>query len=152
MGYLINLRKKVGSIPLVIAGVSVIIYHKEKILLIERKDNGLWGMPAGSIEINEAPVEAAIREVMEETGLIIEKEELKLVNVYGGPDFFYTYPNGDQCSNVVTSYAAVRFSGDLLTETDETINAKFFCYESLPKNIAKHERIMIDYFRSEYKK
>lgn len=152
MGYLMDLRKKVGSIPLVVAGVAVIIHHEEKILLIERHDNGLWGMPAGSIELHESPAEAAIREVYEETGLTIKKEDLRLLNVYGGPDFFYTYPNGDQCSNVATSYVAERFSGDLITETDETINAKFFPYKDLPRNIEKHEMIMINYFIEECKK
>lgn len=148
MGYLLNLRKTIGTQPVVVAGVSVIILNdQQEVLLIQRTDNNLWGLPAGSIEINEAPEQAAIREVFEETGLTLEKEKLVLNQVFGGPDFFYTYPNGDQCSNIVASYMTQIFSGQLTTCTNETKNAKFFSWTELPQEIARHEKIMLDSFK-----
>lgn len=147
MGYIMNLRKKVGNTPLVVAGVSTIIVNENKeILLIHRKDNNLWGLPAGSIELNESPKNAAVREVFEETGLVIETSDLQLLNVFGGEEFFYTYPNGDQCSNVTISYGTTKVCGNLLLETDETKDAKFFEAKCLPNNIAKHEWIMLQSF------
>lgn len=49
-----------------------IIVKGRKILLIKRKktDHGLiWAFPGGKIEPNETPEEAAVREVLEETGV-----------------------------------------------------------------------------------
>lgn len=147
MGYLTDLRKRIGNVPVVVAGVSVImINEKKEILLIHRKDNDLWGLPAGSIELNESPENAAKREVFEETGLMIKTDDLQLLNVFGGSDFFYTYPNGDQCSNVAISFCVTKVTGKLISETDETKNAKFFLKQNLPDNIAKHEIIMLNSF------
>lgn len=42
---------------------------------------GMWNMPCGYIDFNESAEEAAIREVFEETGLRIRKEDLELVHV-----------------------------------------------------------------------
>lgn len=54
MGYIMNLRKIVGHIPLLQCGAGVIIEDKEgRILLQLRVDNGCWGMPGGSIELDE---------------------------------------------------------------------------------------------------
>lgn len=53
-------------------GVVVIIRRQHKILLGLRKGNhggGTWSLPGGHIEFGEEPVEAARREVLEETGL-----------------------------------------------------------------------------------
>jgi ADP-ribose pyrophosphatase YjhB (NUDIX family) len=51
-----------------------------RILLIRRKDNGLWAMPGGALEIGETPAEGACREAWEETGLKVET--VGLIGVY----------------------------------------------------------------------
>lgn len=147
MGYLLNLRKIIGTQPVVVTGVSVIILNeKQEVLLVQRTDNHLWGLPAGSIEINETPEEAAVREVQEETGLLIKKNQVILNQVFGGSDFFYTYPNGDQCSNIVISYVTHNFTGELALCTEETKNARFFSWSNLPEKIARHEKIVLHSF------
>ncbi|ACM20769.1 NUDIX hydrolase [Geotalea daltonii FRC-32] len=50
---------------------SAIIFHNEKVLLLEHKKLGTWLGPGGHIEVNESPDEAVSREIMEETGLKI---------------------------------------------------------------------------------
>jgi 8-oxo-dGTP pyrophosphatase MutT (NUDIX family) len=58
--------------------------HPKKILLVHHKKFDKWMQPGGHIERFENPVEAAIREVKEETGLdihFLQKEILK-----GGED------------------------------------------------------------------
>lgn len=42
------------------------------ILLIQRRDNGLWAMPGGAFEVGETPAEGTCREAWEETGLAVE--------------------------------------------------------------------------------
>lgn len=149
MGYLMELRKVIGNQVVVTAGVSVILVNSQKeVLLIHRKDNNYWGLPAGSIEINEDPRSAAIRELREETGVQLKEDSLELVQVFGGPDFFYRYPNGDQCSNVVISYYGNAGDIQLVQETSETDAAHWFTFEKLPLEIARHEKIILDYFQS----
>lgn len=97
MGYIMDLRKLVGNRPIVTVGASAVILDRDSsVLLIKRNDNNLWALPAGSTEINENPQTTAIREIQEETGLLVNEDDLTLIQVFGGEDFFYTYPNGDQ--------------------------------------------------------
>jgi 8-oxo-dGTP pyrophosphatase MutT (NUDIX family) len=51
-----------------------------RILLIRRKDNGLWAMPGGALEVGETPAEGACREAWEETGLQVAA--VGLIGVY----------------------------------------------------------------------
>lgn len=49
-----DLRKVVGHRPLLRCGAGVIVEDNEgKILLQLRQDNGCWGMPGGSVELDE---------------------------------------------------------------------------------------------------
>lgn len=144
--YLLDLRKEVGSRPLVVAGACGIVLKDQQMLFIQRSDNGFWGLPAGSVEINEDPKTTTCRELLEETGLVAEEKDLTLLNVFGGADFFYTYPNGDACSFVTSSYLIEKFSGEILTETDESTDCCFFPLDQLPKEVALHEMRMIEDF------
>ena len=48
------------------------------VLLLERADRaGFWQSVTGSLEDGETPVQAALREVAEETGILLAPEELK---------------------------------------------------------------------------
>lgn len=61
--------------------VGCVMQHKDKILLLLRSaketDPSLWGIPAGKVEKDESDVEAVVREVQEETGIHLTKEDLK---------------------------------------------------------------------------
>lgn len=55
--------------------VKCMVFHAGKILLLQKKDNaGLhpWEFPGGGVEFGENMVEAALREVKEETNLDVE--------------------------------------------------------------------------------
>ncbi|HEU0295485.1 MAG TPA: NUDIX hydrolase N-terminal domain-containing protein [Anaerolineales bacterium] len=51
------------------AGAEAVIVHEEKIMLIKRRDNGLWAVPGGLVEVGETLAGAAQRELWEETGI-----------------------------------------------------------------------------------
>lgn len=52
--------------------VAVFVVHDDHVLLHPHRKLGLWLPPGGHIEPNELPDEAALREVEEESGLIVE--------------------------------------------------------------------------------
>lgn len=135
MGYIMDLRKLVGSRPIIMVGACVIVIDKEnKILLQLRKDNNCWGLAGGSLEIGESLVQVARRELFEETGLTSNK--LELFNVYSGENFYYKYPHGDEVYNVVTAYICNDYEGDLKKDESEVQELHFFDINELPPNIS----------------
>ena len=132
MGYILDLRKELGSRPLITAGAGVIIINdKNEILLGKRTDNGYWDYPAGSMEIGESFEECARREVFEETGLTCGK--LEYFMELSGEDTFYEYPNGDQVYLAVIIYICRDFSGELKVQEEEVYEQRFFPIDRLPK-------------------
>jgi ADP-ribose pyrophosphatase YjhB (NUDIX family) len=58
-------------------GASIAVFKGDTVLLVERGRapwRGLWSLPGGSIEPDESPSEAALRELKEETGIAAEIE------------------------------------------------------------------------------
>ncbi len=132
--YILDLRKTVGKRPLIQVGASVIAEDREgRILLQLRSDCHEWGYSGGSVELYEAVEETAKREFFEETGLIAE--ELTLLGIYSGPDMRYTYPNGDEVSNVDIVYICRAYSGELKCQAGEVEGLRFFSIDELPENL-----------------
>jgi len=130
MGYIMDLRKIVGHQKLLMVGASVFIYRDGRLLLQRRKDNGLWSDHGGSVELSERVEDAARRELQEETGLIARK--LDLIDTFSGPEFDFTYPNGDQVSMVIFSYLCRDFEGDFSMQQEEVTDLKWFQLDELP--------------------
>jgi 8-oxo-dGTP diphosphatase len=66
-------NKKYPDLPRV--GVGAVVIRDNKILLIKRgiaPSKGLWAIPGGNLELGETLREAAEREIMEETGVLIK--------------------------------------------------------------------------------
>ena len=61
-------------------GDAAIFNDGGRILLIQRKDDGLWAMPGGILEVGEMPAEGSCREARKETGL--EVDAVMLSGVY----------------------------------------------------------------------
>lgn len=52
--------------------VATFVIHQEKVLLLWHEKLQMWLPPGGHVEPNELPDEAAVREVLEETGIAVE--------------------------------------------------------------------------------
>lgn len=131
--YIKQIREKVGHDRVIVVGAGVFVYEGGKILLQNRKDNLCWALHGGSVEIGEKVEDAAKRELFEETGLTANK--LELLGVFSGENLMYTYPNGDKVCIIGIIYVCRDFSGDLLMETNETSELRWFGIDSLPHNI-----------------
>ena len=61
-----------------IPGVAGLVLRGREVLLVERgkaPHNGLWGLPGGVVEVGETLEEAVVREVREETSLVVNPVE-----------------------------------------------------------------------------
>ncbi|HCH5065553.1 TPA: NUDIX domain-containing protein, partial [Vibrio parahaemolyticus] len=129
--YIKEVRSKVGTMSLLIPGVAGVILNENKELLLQQKSDGTWSLPAGMIEPQESPVQALIREVREETGLAVKVE--RLLGVFGGEGFGFTYPNGDQVEYTVIMFKCVVESCSQSALDDETVCLKWFSKGNMPR-------------------
>jgi 8-oxo-dGTP diphosphatase len=69
-----------------VTGVSIIpLLPNGEIVLIQRRDNGRWGLPGGVVDWGENLTSTVQRELQEETGLEL-LDISRLVGVYSAPD------------------------------------------------------------------
>jgi 8-oxo-dGTP diphosphatase len=62
-----------------IVGVGAVIIEQNRVLLVQRGREplkGKWSLPGGMLELGESLAEGVVREVQEETGLVVEVLEL----------------------------------------------------------------------------
>lgn len=107
-------------------GAVAAVVRSREVLLIKRAIEpylGHWTLPAGYLEIDEEPWEAARRETREETGLEIEQIELMGV---------LTNRDDVRRNGVVIAYLA-RPIGGALAAGDDAEDARFFSIDALPQ-------------------
>lgn len=124
------LRERIGTRLLMIPAVAAVVRDERGRILIQRSRHEVWSLPAGAIEPGEAPAQAAVREVYEETGLVVRAE--RVLGVYGGEAYRMTYPNGDQVEGLVTLFECVQVGGALITANEETESLRWFSLSELP--------------------
>lgn len=145
MGYIRELRALIGHRPIIMVGAAVLILDRSHRLLLQlRTDNNCWSLLGGSMEPGETLEETAKREVYEETGLIIG--EMRLFDIFSGPELFYQYPNGDQVFNVCIVYQTSDVQGELRTNSQEGIELRYFSLQDLPKEISSPDKPIIKKF------
>ena len=131
MEYLSELRRAVGSRPLIVAGACVLIRDSVgRVLLHRRRDSGAWDVIGGSMEPGETFEQTARREVREEIGL--ELGDLQQLHVYSGPEFFHVYPDGDQAHHVGVAFQARASHGPVQPDSREVFEVAFFPLDALP--------------------
>ena len=129
--YLKDLRSKVGHQLLQVPSVAAVVRDEKNRILLQKTSENNWSLPAGAIEIGESPARAIVREVWEETNLIVRP--LRIVGVFGGEDGFrYTYSNGDAVEYTVILFECETVGGEL-GKGDETLKLEYFPPEKMPK-------------------
>ncbi len=130
-GYLAEIREIVGHYPLIGIGATVVVTDDAGAVLLQlRSDFGTWGLPGGAMEPGETLEETARRELYEETGL--HAGPLRLLGVLSGPEYFITYPNGDQLHSVFVLYHAETVTGALQMTDGESLALAYYPLDALP--------------------
>ncbi|MBE6146259.1 MAG: NUDIX domain-containing protein [Firmicutes bacterium] len=139
-----SLDERVCHIPFIQTGSAIIIENENKeILLQERTDRNMWGLPGGCQDLGEQLEETAIREAKEETGLNLNKEDLVLIDTLSGNLRKNSYPNGDIVYNNTSLYLVKVLTKDTtnMKGDSETKRLKFFKPTELPDNIMDKDLI-----------
>jgi len=70
--YFRSIRRMIGKTEISTPGARIVILNREEqVLLEERSDFKIWGLPGGTADPGEDIIGAAKREALEETGLKI---------------------------------------------------------------------------------
>lgn len=122
-------------------GVFAIILDKQKrILLCHRRDRDLWNLPGGGLEKGEIPWQGVIREVKEETGLIVKIERLAGI---------YSKPGKDE---IVFQFICKKVGGALAINK-EADKIQYFAINEIPKNtVPKQVERIKDFFNNDNNK
>ena len=81
---------------------AIIVNDKNQILLQSRADRNKWGLPGGCQELGETFEETVLREIKEETGLIVDELKLKgkMIIEYPNKIFDFVVFTADKCNGV----------------------------------------------------
>lgn len=123
-----------GSMTLLSAGVIVHDLGSDRIVLLRRGPRakfgrGGWDLPVGKADPGEPVTATAVRELAEETGLVVDPRSLRLAQVVHG-SWGVEAPNGWLGLLFVTH----EWSGDLVnTEPEKHDRLGWFGVDSLPE-------------------
>ena len=132
------------------AGFGVMLLKDNKVLLGHRHEDpikassdlhgeGTWTMPGGKLDFHEKLTDGAVREILEETSIQLDKEKLQVISISDEmvPDNHY----------VTVGFLCTEFEGDpKVMEPDEITEWKWFSLDALPEKVFPPSAKMIKAF------
>lgn len=139
--FVTRLRTRVGTDLLWMPGVSAVVVHEDgRLLLGRRSDNGLWAIVSGILEPGEQPARAAVREVLEETGIVAVVDGLAAVSADPDP---VVYGNGDVAQYLDLTFLCRAVGGEACVGDDESTAVGWFAPDALPEPLVGSTRTRI---------
>lgn len=96
----------------------IVIDDAGRLLMIRRTDNGNWAVPGGAIDLGESMVDAAIRETIEETGIVCEITGID--GIYTDPRHLIHYTSNDEVRQEFSIVLTGRPTGGEPTPSSES--------------------------------
>jgi len=115
------------SIP--VPAVIAVVIHDDRTLLVRRAnapDAGLWGFPGGKIEFGETVKAAAVRELLEETGVLAEAGD-----VITTLDILEKDASGELLQHYVLIAVRCRWVSGVPVAGDDALDARWFALADL---------------------
>ncbi|MEV8372386.1 NUDIX domain-containing protein [Kribbella sp. NPDC056861] len=122
-------------------GATAAILDGDKLFLTRRVDNGEWCLPGGGIDPGERPAEAAEREVLEETGLIVRATAL--LGVYSDPDLVLVSHDGSWVQIIGILFRAEVIGGTAGTSDEVTEVGWFTADEAAELTVIPNHRLLL---------
>ncbi|MFI5984366.1 NUDIX domain-containing protein [Streptomyces sp. NPDC051555] len=129
---------------LVVAASAVVTDDRGRILLQRRRDNDLWALPGGGMDMGDSLPGTAVREVREETGLDVEITGL--VGTYTDPRHVIEYGDGEVRRQFNVCFTA-RIVGGGLAVSEESTEVRFVDPAELDSLAMHHtQRLRLGHF------
>lgn len=98
---------------------SVVAFVRDdqgRILMIHRTDNDLWALPGGGHDVGESISQTVVREVAEETGIMVEVE--RITGIYTNPRHVIAYDDGEVRQQFSICFTARMVGGEPRTSSE----------------------------------
>ena len=103
------------------------VYDGDKVLLVRERSDGKWTMPGGWVDVNDAPSEAVVREIYEESGY--RAKAIKLAALVDRN----RHPHPPSVIHIYKFFFLCELTGGTPTISNETDAVDFFPINALPE-------------------
>ena len=142
------IREKVGHEPIfLVASVAIVEDENKNILTIRRGDREeeVWGLPGGIMELNESVEDTMRREVFEEVGLKVQVKYFQGVYSNRGIE---KYPNGDLAQVLLFVFICQNDSNTpAVLDKKEAVDLKYISISEAIRAMPQHELLFDDYLQ-----
>ena len=113
-----------AAVSLLAMAFAVVRDLDARVLLVRRADDGNWELPGGRVEVGESASEAAVREVAEESAVLVTVTGVS--GVYSDPYHVIAYPGGGIHQQLAVCFHAWHSAGTPNPDGRETVAAAWF--------------------------
>lgn len=117
----------------------VVVRHRAEVLLVRRGNEpykGCWALPGGFMEMDETIEHCAVRELQEETGIVVSEDRIRLIGVYSAP-------GRDPRGRTVTAAYRIDVADSMVaTAGDDAAEVRWWPLEELPPLAFDHNEII----------
>ncbi|MGH2411971.1 MAG: NUDIX hydrolase [Chloroflexota bacterium] len=135
------LARDIGYVTVKVGVAGAVFDRVGRMLLLQRRDSGLWAMPGGWADVgDDTPAAMTAREVREETGMEVHVD--RLLGLYDSRRRRFGHPH--HLYHIV--FACTPASGEPRV-TEESRAIEWFAPDQLPRLAASHQDAVRDAFR-----